>query len=217
MEHRVVAGLSYFLAAAGFLVGLFVAEALYPGYHVGSNPVSDLGATCRDGGGCVVLQPAATVFGGLMIGMGFLIVFGTLIARRELGSRALPPLLLILGSAAVGVGFFNETWGVHGLLALAAFTAGPIAALVAYRSLPTPLRHLSLGLGALSLVGLAWQLLGTYGGGALFGALGDGGVERLIVYPEILWLLLFGVALMTPVVSAPLPAPTPSRRAQAPS
>ena len=204
MERRAAAGLAFFLAAGSFFIVLFVAEASYPGYQVGANPISDLGATCPDGGSCVVHQPASTIFSGLMIALGSLVLAGVAAGFRRLGHRAMDPLLVLLGLAAIGVGLFNETWSVHGLIALVAFTAGPLAAIASSRALPQPLGPLALGLGVLSLVSLAWQLAGTFGGAALFGGLGDGGVERLIVYPEVLWLALLGVFLMTDARGAAL-------------
>jgi hypothetical membrane protein len=38
-----VAGVLIFIAASQFILGLIVAEALYPGYSISTNYISDLG------------------------------------------------------------------------------------------------------------------------------------------------------------------------------
>jgi hypothetical protein len=57
-----------------------------------------------------------------------------------------------------------------------------------------PFRYLSAVLGLLSLGCLLLSTLASVGG-HLFGY---GGAERIIVYPIIIWLMGFGVYLMTP-------------------
>lgn len=186
------AGILLALGVIVFLVGLFVAEGLYPGYSVSQNPISDLGATCPDGGGCRIVQPSSTIFTGIMLVLGaVLILVGPLLYRdsRRLGFSV---ALAVAGAGILGAGIFNETWGVHGLFALAAFTAGPVAAIWSARFAQGFTRWLGPLLGGVALVGLAWQLLGTYGGSVYFGSLGDGGVERVIAYPFLLWALAFG-------------------------
>jgi hypothetical protein len=44
--HSKVAGALIFVGSAQFIVALTVAEALYPGYSISQNYISDLGATC---------------------------------------------------------------------------------------------------------------------------------------------------------------------------
>lgn len=186
------AGILLALGVIVFLVGLFVAEGLYPGYSVSQNPISDLGATCPDGGVCRIVQPSSTIFTAIMLVLGaVLVIVGPLLYRdtRRLGFSA---ALAVAGGGILGAGIFNETWGVHGLFALAAFTAGPVAAIWSARFAQGFTRWLGPLLGVVALGGLAWQLLGTYGGSLYFGSLGDGGVERVIAYPFLLWALVFG-------------------------
>jgi len=78
-DPRTVAGLLIFVAAAQFFVGMLVAESVYPGYSISANYISDLGATCTDTG-CVIYQPAATVFNSSVI------LLGVFAAYRSWGS-----------------------------------------------------------------------------------------------------------------------------------
>lgn len=75
---------------------------------------------------------------------------------------------------------------------MTAFISG--AAVLAAKVLVAPLRQLSVALRAISLVSflLAMFLLEW----APVAELGEGGIERWIVYPAILWLTVFGGALM---------------------
>lgn len=198
IRHRAWAGVLLVIGAAQFLVGLFAAEALFPGYNVGKNAVSDLGAWCAEGSSCVVQQPSATIFAAIMLVLGGLVLSAAFLLRREPEARPTAILLAVLGATVVGMGVFNESTGiVHAGLALTGFTAGPAAALYSARMLSSPLRYVALGLALLAFLGLAWQIAGTVDH-ALFGALGDGGVERVIVVPTLVWLLGFGGSLSAP-------------------
>ncbi len=58
--NLLTAGLSLFVAMAVLIIGLNVAEQLYPGYNISSNYLSDLGATRRFGN-CQAIQPSEFV------------------------------------------------------------------------------------------------------------------------------------------------------------
>jgi hypothetical membrane protein len=69
------------------------------------------------------------------------------------------------------------------------FFAG-LAAIASYRLLSPPLSHLSVVLGVLVLAALA-----LYGSGTFLG-LGPGGMERMIAYPALLWVIGAGANLV---------------------
>jgi hypothetical membrane protein len=86
----------------------------------------------------------------------------------------------------MGVGLFPETTGIaHTISALTAFGFGGLSAIMSYKLQKPPLSYFSVLLGALSLVALALSGSGTYLG------LGKGGMERMIVYPILLWVVGF--------------------------
>jgi len=66
MNYRHAAGVFLFIGAIQFVLGMLIAEFLYPGYSVSMNYISDLGATCRTT--CIIHQPSASIFG--MVGVG---------------------------------------------------------------------------------------------------------------------------------------------------
>ena len=82
---------------------------------------------------------------------------------------------------------------MHGLFALLTFTMGGLAAVVAGRTVEGAFRYLSLAVG-LFVLGLLVSHVGHGIAGIVhpLAPLGAGGVERLVAYPALLWLLAFG-------------------------
>lgn len=164
-----------------FLVHL--AEFLYPGYSVSENYISELGTgptTPR------VIFTAALISFGLMV-----LTASHLLRRRDKKSR----LWLLLGLSAVGaigVGVFDmdNFRELHGLSALLAFLFGNLAAIYSAKTVRPPLSYLFILLGLIGLSALALLVPEADLG------LGLGGIERMIFYPAMFWLLMFGVYMM---------------------
>jgi len=172
------------LLVLGSLELLFLeqlAEILYPGYSVSLNYISDLG---------VGPEPSRTIF---TVGI---IVFGVFVTTSVylLGGPAweVPILVALSGAGTIGVGVFNENWGtIHLVFAALAFGMGCLAALVSSRTVRLPLSAVFATLGVIGLMALGLQASGTFLG------LGVGGMERMIYYPAIIWVLIYGVYLMS--------------------
>jgi hypothetical protein len=79
-----------------------------------------------------------------------------------------------------------------------AFISGGVAAILSAKVLMPPLRQLSIVIGAVSLARFALAMLLLEW--PPVARLGEGGIERWIVYPAVLWLTVFGGALMGPAV-----------------
>ena len=197
IDRTRLAGGALLLGALQYLLGLFVAEALYPGYDVGANPISDLGATCREGASCIVQQPSSAIFTLIMVVLGTLVFLAGWLFYTSTNQRTAGLLVAIGGAGIMGAGIFNEQWGVHGLFALVAFTLIPLAGIVGYRLVSPSLRIIAVALSGLALGGLVWQLAGTYGPSSWFGPLGDGGVERIIALPMLFWMLVAGASVVS--------------------
>jgi hypothetical protein len=66
---------------------------------------------------------------------------------------------------------------------------------VAYFVERSPFRYISVVLGLVALAGLVLVIF--YGdANPIFSAIGNGGAERWIVYPSVLWVIGFGGYLM---------------------
>lgn len=197
------------ISGAAVLMGIVTAEALYPAaYSTNHNSVSDLAAMRPQD---LIRQPSADIFNWTMIGAGVLVIVAAYFLYRALQKWAVPVLTALLGAGMVGVGIFpGNTGNTHMLLANLAFAAGSIAAILSWKVSSSPLRYLFLTLGSAALVSMicASDLLINW---APVARLGEGGIERWIVYPVVLWMVGFG-AYLASRPAAPVP-PEPDQTA----
>jgi hypothetical membrane protein len=184
-----IAGSLLFVGGAQFLVAMIVAESLFPGYSVSGNHISDLGADCT-GSVCAIRQPSADIFDVSVFLLGLTgFVAGYLVFRSH--RRSVGILAVLAGLGAMGVGVFPETTGsLHLIVSFVAFFFTGLAAIASYRLFTPPMSYLSAALGVLVLVALALYGSGTYLG------LGPGGMERMIAYPALIWVVGAGASLM---------------------
>jgi hypothetical protein len=54
------------------------------------------------------------------------------------------------------------------------------------------MRWVSVFAGLIGFVYVVIMIIGDGGNPAVFGAIGHGGAERMIVYPAMLWMMAFG-------------------------
>ena len=184
-------GLAVFVGTVQFSILLIVAEALYPGYNVSVNAISDLGATCSPTYQCTVSQPSSNIFNGSLIILGLLLILGTYLMATSHLWRPLVISIGIAGIGTLGVGLFPETAGsIHGVVSLIAFLFSGVSAVLSFKVLRSPLRYVSVALGIMCLSALVLFLFQSYLG------LGLGGMERMILYPALLWYFGFSAQLI---------------------
>ncbi len=186
------AGVAIFVGAVQFSIGLVLAEIYYPNYNVSLNYVSDLGATCPGGGAaCVINQPTSMIFNTSIVILGLLILVGAYFLNRAFHWRPATILIALAGIGALGVGLFPETTGIwHQLFSLVVFLFGGLSAIVTARFQKKPMLYFSVILGLATLIALLLYMAGDYLG------LGAGGMERMVVYPMLVWSIGFGGHLM---------------------
>jgi hypothetical membrane protein len=185
------AGVAIFIGAVQFSIGLILAEIYYPGYNVSTNYISDLGATCPSSGPCVINEPTSLIFNSSVVLLGLLILVGAYYIQRGFRYKPATAMIALAGIGAVGVGLFPETTGLwHGIFSLVVFLFAGLSALVTARFQRKPLFFFSIILGLFTLVALV-----LYTGSEYFG-LGPGGMERMVVYPVLVWSVGFGGHLM---------------------
>jgi hypothetical membrane protein len=185
-----ISGALIFLGAAQFIIALVVAEALYPAYSVSQNYISDLGATCR--AACQVVEPTATLFNSSVFLLGLLGIVGAYTLWRGLHFRILSIFIGLTSLGAMGVGLFPETAGpIHHIVSLITFVFAGLAAVASYRIEKAPLSYFSILLGAMTLASLGLYISDVFLG------LGPGGMERMIVYPALIWTTGFGANLIS--------------------
>jgi hypothetical membrane protein len=175
-------GLWLLLAGLEVLFLIHIAEFQYPGYSVSENYISDLG---------VGPMPSKAIFTAAVILFGLMTALAAALFRERDKKSWMWALLLLSGIGAIGVGLFNEDTGMaHRVAAFLAFFFGNLAALYSYR-IARPLA--SFVFAVLGLMGLS--ALGLFGGKIYLG-LGIGGMERMILYPAMLWAVGFGAYLI---------------------
>ncbi len=179
-DNEKMAGALLFLASVQFLLFLVITEALYPGYSVSQNYISDLG-----------VGSTALLFNTSVFILGILTLAGTYFVHRVFTFKLFTLFLVLTGIGAMGVGLFPEDAGaIHGIFAMITFLFGGLSAVVSYKFTKPPLSYFSVILGVMALVALVLFASGTYLG------LGVGGMERMIAHPALLWGVSFGSSLM---------------------
>jgi hypothetical membrane protein len=109
---------------------------------------------------------------------------------------------------AMGAGVFTKNFTLaHGALSSMAFFFGGLSAITSFKMLQKPLSLISIALGAMTLGALALFSSGMVTSGSLtsteaydsifYLGLGPGGMERMIVYPLLIWLAGFAGHLVT--------------------
>lgn len=171
-----MAGVLFFIAAAQFILGIIVAEALYPGYSISKNYISDLG-----------VGPSALIFNASVFLLGSLMIIGAYFLQRAFNLKILTVLLALAALGSMGVGIFTEnSEPMHSIASLFVFLPGGLSAVYSYKLMKRPFSLINILLGLMSLVALVLFAMNLYLG------LGVGGMERMIVYPILIWTIGFG-------------------------
>jgi hypothetical membrane protein len=182
-----LAGLAFLTLGAGFMTLIMLAAAMVPGYDLNAAAISDLG----------VFTETALLFNGGLVAVGLLNVAGGYLFYRTHGKRWLLGVFTVAGIGAMGAGVFPlDTGGLHGLFALLAFVFFNAEAVGTATELDGPMRGLSMLAGLVGLAFVVVMAIGDGGNTAVFGPIGHGGTERMIVYPPMLWLVAFGGYLL---------------------
>jgi hypothetical membrane protein len=169
-----------------------------PRYSWRLNAISDLGATsCGQFDGRYVCSPAHDAMNVSLIALGLGMALGSVLFLHELGhSRTGFLLMAVAGLGAMLVGLFPEdtVYWAHVTGADLAFLVGNLA-LIAFgfsRGFPRWLRWYALGSGLVALAAL-YLFLAHH---RFF--MGLGGMERVVAYPQTIWLIVFGAYMSNP-------------------
>jgi hypothetical membrane protein len=182
-----VPGILLFVLAAGFMTVIMVATSMAPGYDVQGGAISDLG----------VIGETAALFNGALLAVGALNIASGYLLYRTHGRAWIFAIFLLAGLGAIGAGLVPlNTSGLHGIFALVAFVFFNLEALSCAALVTGPMRWVSAVAGLTGLAFVVLMVIGDAGNPGVFGPLGHGGAERMIVYPSMLWMMAFGGCLM---------------------
>ena len=193
-DRLTIAGALLFIGGLQWFMTVMAAETLFPGYSTRGNDLSDLASTVAPN--TSLIQPSAFLFNATTVLLGLLIIASSYLIYRACKARMFSILFAIFGASAMGVGIFpGDTGMIHGLVALVTFVTSSLSAIAAYRLLGKPFAHISVVIGAFSLIVLIFAMFS--GGQSLFWQVfGRGGEERFIAYPVLMWTIGFGGYLM---------------------
>ncbi|MCW4017208.1 MAG: DUF998 domain-containing protein [Candidatus Bathyarchaeota archaeon] len=176
-DSKKLAGLLLFVGGVQSVLSIIIAETRYPGYSVANNYISDLG----------VNPHSAFIFNTSTLILGLLTIAAAYNIQRAFSNRVFTATIALAGIGAAGVGLFNELHLIpHYTSAITTFLFGAISAVYSIRIIKPPLGYASLALGAIALAAIVFAVLRMDLG------LGVGGMERIIAYPTLMWIIGFG-------------------------
>jgi hypothetical membrane protein len=187
-DYYKMAGIILLIGCLQFLLVVNLAETQYPGYNTVINTLGDLGGTAA-------VAPWAAIYNISTILMGILFLVAVYLILKSGGCRLFSSCLAIFALCVVGKAIFPaSTGGIHMLFALLAFIFGSLAVLFSYRlGLNIPMIIVSMVMGLISLLTIVSQLFLGFGTtNPLVAYLGVGGIERLVIYPVLLYITALG-------------------------
>lgn len=202
-----VAGLQY------FAVQLLVALRWSPAYSISRDTISDLGNTaCGTWNGRYVCSPLHALMNWSFIVLGATMMAGSVLIFRRFARGRMAAAgfaaMTASGFGVVMVGLFpeNSVPVLHGLGTAIPFVLGNIAlfALAVALEMTVLMRAYSLLSGAVALLGLA-----AYASSHFLG-LGEGGIERVVAYPQTICLAVIGCYLIAQRPALPIASDTRS-------
>ena len=176
------------LGAAQFMTLMMLGEAMAPGYSMHDDAISDLGT----------IDETRVLFNSSLFAIGLLNAVAGYLLFRVHKDRTLFVVFALGGIGAMGAGLIplDSPVGVHGLFALLAFLFINLEAVLCGRLVRNPLRLFSVVAGIVGLSFLVVMILVDAETLDPSGSIGHGGVERMIAYPGLLWMLVYGGHLL---------------------
>lgn len=175
------AGIIFFIGITQLIFGVTIAEVYYPGYNISQNYISDLG-----------IGPSAIIFNVSVFLLGLFIIFGTYFLYKVLKNKFFNVMLILIGIGCMGVGIFtDDVQPIHSIAAIIIFLFGGFAAIFSYKLLKIRFKLINIILGVIALSALVLFITDQY----LW--LGPGGMERMIVYPILIWTYIVSYCLIS--------------------
>lgn len=186
---RRITGVLFMLGGLVMLLAIMVGESVYPGYSVHTNAISDLAAIGTETS--YFVEPASFLW-------GLSWVIGGYILTKDRGMSFFAILNLLPGIGVLLATFSPENVNLtlHIIGAGLAFIPGALVMLTSYRFVKRGQSYILIALGLLSVVGIIVEF-GFYGSTLFSNTLGPGGWERIIVFPELFWLMVLGAFILS--------------------
>ena len=200
MKKDKLAAIFWVLGIQYFITQIVVASAWATPFSLAHNTISDLGNTaCGYYGGMQVCSPQHSWMNVSFILLGMTQAGGAILLYKATNHPFKVKLGLIsmilagVGTTLVGLFPENTIAVMHILGATLPFLVGNIGLVLLGLNLKMPkkLRIYTTASGLIALVGLILYMTRIYVG------IGIGGMERLVAYPQTIWLVVFGIYLLS--------------------
>ena len=188
LKREIKAGLLLVIGSIQWFFIVLISEGLYPGYISSFHYVSTLGT-----------GQTANLYNTSTFLLGICVTTASILIYRYKPSRLFFALLLIAGLGAIGLGLFPEdSRPMHGIVTPITLIFGGLAGAFAFKVQSRPLSYLSMVLGAGSIaMGLLFiPYMGlSVESDVIYIGFYKGTLERIVIYPLILWMMTLGSQL----------------------
>jgi hypothetical membrane protein len=186
-----IAGLLFFVGAVQFVLAVVVSEAVYSGYSVGRQAMSDLGDWSLAGN-------SAAIYDVSTILLGMFVIVSAYFIQRIFKNRLFTSLVVMssVGCFGAGVVAENISLPIHNAFALVTFAFAAASAIMSYKFVKSPFSYVSVVLAAITLLATVLLISGYRVNSGFYLGLGLGGMQRFIIYPALLWMLGVGAYLI---------------------
>jgi len=184
-DSKRIAGLLGFVGVVQFVLAVIICEAVYSGYSVGQQYISDLGNWSLAGNYAAIFNASIILASALGIASAYFI-------QQAFKNRLFTSLLIVYAFCSILIGVFAEdiSMPIHGISAVIGLIFGLGGTFMSSKFVKSPLSYAPIILGGVTVLAIVLQASGSYLG------LGLGGIERLEIYPTLLWGLVFDAYLI---------------------
>ena len=205
-RHPRLGPLLYCSAIQYFLVQILVGIRFFPHYSLTRNTISDLGnSSCGIFNNRQICSPLHTLMNISFLTLGITMITGSLLLCQSFrkSRNAMVGFTLFalggVGTALVGIFPENTVSALHGIGAALPFLIGNVGVVILGFSLEVPkiLRIYTVLTGSIALAAL-----GVYASGHYIG-LGEGGLERVVAYPQTIWIIILGIYSLAQLTNTP--------------
>ncbi len=199
MNSRILGSIFWVSSIQYFVVQIVVAAAYNGHFSLAHNTISDLGNTvCGVYGDRYVCSPLHWLMNISFVILGLTQLLGAFLLAR-VSTKKLSNLMgfgsmVLAGIGTIIVGFYpeNTIGSLHAYGATLPFLLGNIAMLLLakHQNFPKWLTYYSYVSGVTGLTALLLFMTMTYLG------LGQGGMERVVAYPQTIWMITVGIYIL---------------------
>ncbi len=170
-------GYFFIISALILFFGIYYISLSYPGYNQITNTLSDLGNNIA----------TANTFNTFALAFSIIFILGLIYYRKQISNRSITILSFLTADGLAGIALYPlDTGGIHSVFALLGFAS---SVLVMYTYGRRHRHNIIVSFSYIGAVALLVFFLGITTGI-------NGLLERLIFYPYIIFLILFGYKLV---------------------